>query len=285
MTRPALPFTNMMSGRFSPDSVRVELTGTPRLTSPALEALIAEEWVRRVDEAKRQKRVLFNGEMLRYVGHRISDDTSPKTSDSPRLELIVGPTCYRDFVGTNLYNNRRVDEFGWDSFSNPVGTTATLITRDGRICYGLRSMSVGYHGGYVHTFGGALEPSDRDASGAVDVFDSVRRELHEEVGLRADEAATLVCVGLIRDTEILQPELLFEAAIPLSFAELRDRWTCAEARNEHVDLVALADAPDAIVPFIKACGKIAPVAVGALMLHGRARWGQNWYDRAAGELT
>lgn len=277
MASQALPFSILMQGRFAPDAVRVIFDERERPSTPALNALIEAEWAPRLAEAQRENRLLFNGELLRYMSHRVIE--------APRqFELTVGPTCYRDFVGTNLYNNVRVAEFGWESFSNPVGTTATLLTRDGRICYGRRSMQVAFHAGYVHTFGGALEPGDRDAAGAIDVFDSVRRELHEEVGLRADELDSLICVGLIRDTEILQPELLFEARVPLTTAELIERWSEAEARDEHHELVDLADAPEAIVPFIKTCGKIAPVAVGALMLHGLHRWGQTWYDQAALEL-
>lgn len=269
-----------MQGRFVAECVRVKLDSTERSTTPALEALIEAEWTPRLAQAQRDKRLLFNGELLRYVDHCVVE--SPGAM--PRFEMTVGPTCYRDFVGTNLYNNQRVSEFGWASFSNPVGTTATLLTADGRICYGRRSMQVAFHAGYVHTFGGALEPGDRDASGAIDVFDSVRRELHEEVGLRSEELGSLICVGLIRDTEILQPELLFEARVALTTTEIIERWSTAEARDEHHELVDLPDDRDAIVPFIRGCGSIAPVAVGALMLHGLHRWGQAWYDQAEIEL-
>lgn len=280
----ALPFTVLMQGRFTADRVRVIHDSRERPTTPQLDALIEAEWLPRLADAQRDGRLLFNGELLRYVGHRIIDGPRGMAEQESQFELMVGPTCYRDFVGTNLYNNRRVAEFGWKSFSNPVGTTATLLTADGRICYGRRSMQVAFHAGYVHTFGGALEPGDRDATGAVDVFDSVRRELHEEVGVRPNELESLICVGLIRDTEILQPELLFEAHVPLTTAELIQRWAGAEARNEHHELVDLPDDSDAIVPFIHSCGKIAPVAVGGLMLHGLYRWGQGWYDRAEAEL-
>lgn len=276
MSAVSLPYSVLMQGRFPPQRVCIVLDPRERPTTAQLDALIEAEWLPRLADAHRDGRLLFNGELLRYVGHRVLDGRL--------FELTVGPTCYRDFVGTNLYNNRRVDEFGWAAFSNPVGTTATLLTADGRICYGRRSMQVAFHAGHVHTFGGALEPGDRDANGAIDVFDSVRRELLEEVGLCPDELESLTCVGLIRDTEILQPELLFEARVPLTTADLIERWTTAEARDEHHELIDLPNEPDAVVPFIRSCGEIAPVAIGALMLHGLHQWGQAWYDRAVHEL-
>jgi hypothetical protein len=271
-----LPFVVQAAGCFGPGRVLVKYVSAPRPTTTILEGLIAKEWKRRTAEAGAKGRVLFNGELLRYVGHEVRGGET--------FELTVGPTCYRDFVGTNLYNHQRVAEFGWQCFANPVGTTATLVSKDGLICYGRRSEQVAYHQGHVHTFGGALEEEDRRADGEVDAFVSLRRELKEELNLEGAEVEDLCCVGLIRDTEILQPELLFEGRLRLTAEELQGRWRRAEARAEHEGLVTLSDQAEAIVPFIRGCGPIAPVAVGALFLHGRRRWGEEWFRRAAGEL-
>ncbi|MBN2562253.1 MAG: hypothetical protein JXQ75_15115 [Phycisphaerae bacterium] len=197
------------------------------------------------------------------------------------LHLTVGPTCYRDFVGTNLYNSHRLGEFDWHFFSNPIGTTATLVTADGLICCGRRSSRVAFHAGYVHTFGGGLEEQDRAADGSIDPFVSLCRELTEELAIQRAELADLCCVGLIRDTEIHQPELLFEARLAMTADVLRSRWESAECRDEHDEIVTLPDQPGAIVPFICNCGPIAPVAIGALFLHGRRSSGETWFRSAA----
>jgi len=275
----SLPFVVQACGRFSPAQVHVAYDPTPRRTTPSLESAIAEHWDRQVELAKGTQRVLFNGEMLRYVRHRVSE-----AAGSSRFEMTVGPTCYRDFVGTNLYGQRWLDEVGWECFSNPVGTTATLISSDGLICYGRRSGRVAYHANHVHTFGGALEMGDRSANGTVDVFASLCRELREELALAPDELDNLACVGLIRDKEIHQPELLFEARLKMSAAGLRERWKSADARDEHEEIVTLADHPDAIVPFIQSCGAIAPVAIGALFIHGRLAWSEEWSEATKGRI-
>ncbi len=268
-------FDVMAFGRFAPDRLRTGFDPAPRTTTPAIEEMIAAEWDRRVDEARGRNVLLFNGALYRYVAHRL-DGTGAEAT----LELVVGNTCYRDFVGTNLHNHHRLAEFPWNCFANPIGTTATLMTTDGRIVYGRRSERVAYHASHVHTFGGALEPSDRDNDGHIDAFGSVIRELNEELGLIPEDIREIVAVGLVRDREIRQPELLFEAHVLLSFAELNARWNNAKARDEHVELVALPAQPDAVVPFIRSCGPIAPVAVAGLLLFGRCRWGERWYDSA-----
>jgi len=271
-----LPFHILAAGRFDREQVRIGYSPVSRPTVDELEHLIAAEWDKRLALAQAQGRLLFNGELFRYLDHQIVDST---------FTLTVGPTCYRDFVGTNFYNHHRLAKFGWHTFANPIGTTATILTADDRIVHGRRSSRVAYHADHVHTFGGTLEAADRAADGTIDAFDSVVRELFEELGLRREELRDLICVGLIRDTDIVQPELLFETRIDLTEADLVARWETAEARDEHDGLVGLDDAPDAIVPFIQSCGPIAPVAVGALLLHGRHRWGDGWYAHAKRQWT
>ncbi|MBI5762530.1 MAG: hypothetical protein HZA51_03280 [Planctomycetes bacterium] len=249
-------------GRFPRERVRVTFDAAPRPSTPALDAFIAEEWERQVALAKGTQRMLFNGGMLRYVSHAVREDASGQ-----RFEMTVGPTCYRDFVGTNLYGGHWLDRVGWERFSNAVGTTATILTADGMICYGRRSQRVAFHAGHVHTFGGALEMNDRTADGSVDVFGSLRRELREELALTPDDIDAIECVGLIRDKEIHQPELLFEARVRLTAKEIHIRWESAEAKDEHEGIVSFRDDPAAIEAFISSCGAIAPVAVGALVIH------------------
>lgn len=275
-----LPFVIDVVGRFPPDCVRTVAVDTPRSTSPTLETLIAAEWDRRMAEAQAAGRILFNGPMLRYVSHKIV--TAAHGGDE--FHLTVGPTCYRDFVGTNLFNHHRLGEFAWHSFSNPIGTTATLITSDNLIVYGVRSWRVSYHASHVHTFGGCFEERDRTADGQVDPFGSLSRELVEELNIRRDEMHDFVCVGLIRDKEIHQPEMLFEARLELTADELLARWETAEAKDEHDSLVTLVNEPGAIVPFIQSCGLIAPVAIGALFLHGKLTWGDGWFRNMAEAL-
>ncbi len=278
---PSLPFEIDAEGRFGPDQVHVQFDKRERPTNDTLDALITAEWDKQIALAREHDRLLFNGTLLRYVDHTV--DTDP--SGQPRFTLTVGPTCYRDFVGTNLFNHHRLAEFGWDHFSNPVGTTATLITADHQICYGRRSAKVSYHANHVHTFGGAFEEADRLPDGTIDPFASVSREIEEELAIGRDELIDLTCVGLLRDKEIHQPEMLFEARLDLDSDEVEARWQKAEGRDEHAGLEFFANEPNAVPQYIQACGLIAPVASGALFLHGLHEWGIEWYQRAASDLA
>lgn len=273
-----LPFVIDVCGRFVPDHLIIDYDSALRPTTQALDALIAEQWERQLALARTDGRVLFNGDLLRYVAHDLHTD-----SQTVYFRLTVGATCYRDFVGTNLFNRQHLNTFGWRCFANPVGTTATLITTDGYICYGRRSKAVAYHGGYVHTFGGTLEKNDRNSQGTVDPFASVLRELREELAVETADLMDFICVGLLRDKEIYQPELLFEGRLKLTFAEVLERWRQAEAQSEHEDIVKIPDYPDRALAALQEIAPVAPVALGAVFLHGRQTWGEDWLLQACEE--
>ncbi len=261
-------------GVFAPGQVRVVWRDEPRAAHAQLDELVARAWAEAVREAKRSGAVLFNGQLARYLRHRVEAGT---------LHIEVGPTDYAQFMGTNYLNHARAAEFGWELFSNPIGTTATLITADGWLLYGRRSERVACHAGYIHTFGGGLEADERDANGEFDAFGSVLRELGEELGLVQSEISLMVCVGLIRDAAIRQPELIFDAHVNLTRAEVEARLVHDHER-EHDAVAACRNEPDAIVPFITTADLIAPVAVGALCQHGRRCFGEEWYEDAVGRI-
>jgi hypothetical protein len=270
------PFAVDAFGEFPPGRVRVHWSDAPRPSTPELERLIDESWRQASASSKRTGAILFNGKLVRWLGQRVEDGV---------LHIDAGPTDYRDFVGTNLYNNRRIAEFRRERFANPIGTTATILSSDGWLLYGRRSHRVAWHAGCLHTFGGALEAADVRPDGTIDVFAAVHRELAEELLLTDEHIAGTVCVGLIHDHEIWQPELLFETQVQLTRAELLGRLDHADAHQEHTAIECVRDEPDALVPFIRTAAPIAPVAIGAVCLHGRRRWGRDWFDPVIAALT
>lgn len=264
------PFEVLVFGPFTKGQVVVTWHDMARPTSPEIEDHIARVWQRKKGEAAVHGQILFNGRNARYLSH---------TVEREHLHLRVGPCDYRDFVGTNLYGGDLLAAMPWDYYANPVGTTAALLSSDGYCLYGRRSRRVSYHGGYLHTFGGALEEADRRAGDTVDAFAAVRRELNEELHLRPEDIKEMCCLGIVRDHEIHQPEMIFDAAITLTRDELLARFDPHEADQEHTGIESYADAPEALLPFIGQSRPVAPVALAAMMLHGRRCWGDDWHAR------
>lgn len=266
-----LPFDVIIAGRFEPHLVTTRWTDAPRETNAEIESIIEQEWGVRVAEAQRRGAVLYDGQLARYVSHEMSG--------ADAVTIHVGPTCYRDFIGTNLYHSGLADRFGWAALANPIGTTALVITADGHLALGRRSDRVAFHAGYLHTIGGSLEAADRREGGDVDAAGSVLRELEEELAVTPADIRRFTCVGLVRDHEIRQPELLFEAELSLDRAGLLARAAGATAADEHVSIEFCPATRDAIAPFIRAAAPIAPVAVAGLLTLGIHRWGTTWLHR------
>ncbi len=273
----AAPFIVDAVGPFERGQVSVRWSDERRPTNALLETLIDETWRDKLASAAANKQHLFNGALVRLIDLKVGR-SSPQ--GQAELRLTVGPSDYRDFVGTNLYNAHLLATLGRVCFSNPVGTTATIITRDGWLLYGRRNDRVAYHAGYLHTFGGGLEPADRDEDGSLDMFAALARELREELKVTDREIGSAVCVGVVRDTQIHQPEVLFDVYVSATRADLLERHHPLAEDQEHAAIEGCLDDPDAIVPFITRAGKIAPVAAAALLLHGRLNWGLDWYEGA-----
>jgi len=269
-TSAAAPFFIEFVQRFTRDQLSQTWSTAPRPTTPAIEESIARTWETELALAREGQGLLYNGDLIRLVEARATP---------AQLHLELGPTCYRDFLGTNLHNTATVLRVGEHYLANPLGISSTVMTRDGFLVYGRRGSRVSFHAGHLHTIGGLLEASDRDADGRCDVFGAAIRELTEELGVRKDEIVEIIIAGLVRDRNILQPELLFEATLALCRAELSARFDPTLPDQEHTGLEFVHDEPEGTVAFLRRSAPVAPVAAAAMLLHGLGAWGNDWYEQ------
>jgi len=195
--------------------------------------------------------------------------------------MTLAPTCYRDFFGTNVHNDGQSTQINREYFADPLGISATVITRDGYIALGRRSQRVACHEGYLHTFGGMLEPRDRLKDGSFDLFGGIARELSEELGVQPGDISESVIIGLVRDRQLLQPELLFDVTLKLTRNELQGLFDPNLSDQEHTGIEFVHDNPDAILPFVESSSPVTPVAEASLLLHGRHTWGAQWYEQTS----
>ncbi len=272
-------------GPFLPGAVATRLVDEPRPSTPALDARIEATWRAALARAARDGHHLYDGDVLRWVRCAVHGTRDPR-----RLEMVVAPAKYREFVGTNLDPGLR-PEFGtfpasqnfppsvhpWSRFANAVGTSAVVVTTDGVLVAGRRSARVLGYAGCVHAFGGMLEAADAAAdpaaSGAVDAFGGLVRELNEELGVRADELSEPVLEAVILEPEIWQPELIFHARVARTYAGLVDAWRAAPHRDEHDDLVAFPLAPADPEAELRRAAPVSPIGRAALALYWSRRAG------------
>ena len=251
-------------GDWGPGGVRLKWTDqSTRRTVPEVERIIDETWER---VANKHGVHLFDGPMCRAESFEASRDA---------LSLTLSPTSYKPFLGTNLHNPHLAKEYGGDVMANPVGVSTLLETADGFLMLGRRNASVAYYPERVHPFAGALEPQD-----GTDPFAAVYRELREELALDPDHVTELRCTGLVEDTRLLQPELIFAARTEFSRAEIDKRVDEAE----HHAAWFVAATGDAIEHAV-ADRVLTPVAVASLLSWGRLRINPAWFTRVAATVS
>lgn len=205
---------------------------------------------------------LFDGPMCRFEGFEID-------AAGGRCVLSFSRTSYRLFLGTNLASATLPGQ----ERANPVGVSTGLVSADGWFLLGRRSGRVAYYPHRLHPFAGSLEPSDRP-----DLFDEARRELREELSLSAADVGDLALLGIVEDLAISHPETILHARTTLARGEVESRLD----RHEHAECWACRDDPRALAEAAVAeLGHLTPVALGAMLLHGRDRFGEGWYRRAA----
>jgi len=198
------------AGDWGPEQIRSVWSPRPRQIPPSVTQKIESAWA---EAMRRTDLKLFNGKMSRLESWRL---------DGPALELILGPTEYKEFWGTNLMNPQLAEEFGPDVLSNALGISAILQSSDGHLIFGRRTATVAFHAHRIHCFGGTVD------DGRTDVFGEILRELEEEVGLARSDLRQIRCIGLDEDRAIRQPELMFHAQAFYSLNEIEKRLDAVE---------------------------------------------------------
>jgi 8-oxo-dGTP pyrophosphatase MutT (NUDIX family) len=206
-------------GRWQERHVTVTRTASTRRIVPGVEAAIDRAW----EEVNARPGVtLFDGPVCRLESFSATPD---------RLELAVSQTSYRINVGTNFCHPEFAERFGRDVMANPVGVSAGVVSSDGFLLMGRRNGSVAYYPHKLHPFAGSVEVRD-----SINLFDDVRRELHEELHLGKGEITHIECIGIVEDQKLLHPETIFLVRASLSAEHLQRKVLLDEhGSSEAVD--------------------------------------------------
>src|SRR5205823_14577480 len=101
--------------------------------------------------------------------------------------------------------------------------SAVVLSNDGALIYGRMSQAT-LNPGRVYPPGGSLEPSDIKPDGTVDVLGSMMRELEEETGLKAADAAWGECIAIFDDYRLALARAYRFDLLAEKIAERIDRY-------------------------------------------------------------
>jgi hypothetical protein len=173
-------------------------------------------------------------------------------------------------MGTNMANPESAERFGQQALANPVGMSCAVVSSNGVLLMGRRNERVAYYPGRIHPFAGALEPGE-----PTDVFEEIRRELHEELSLADADVADLLCLGMAEDELLCQPELIFLARIALPCTAIESNLS----QQEHRSIWAVAPEAAAVEAVLDDVTAITPIGVATLLLWGRWQFGETWFEK------
>jgi hypothetical protein len=260
-------------GQFSREDLTVNWSDQPRPSTDAIDQQIEQVWKEQTRQAREAGRRLYNGRLARLVSYAQHDK---------KLELNLGPVSFKEFLGTNLTHASLRYQHGTEVLADALGVSAALVTSDSYILLGRRSHKVMFHPGLLHPLGGIVELEGR---GKVDPFEVIEAEMAEEAGLDRLCIQQTLCLGLVRDKKIVQPELIFGVTVDAEAGDLREQAADAPDSFEHTELVAARSEASCLVTFIgQNFAELTPVAVATLLLHGMKCWGSGWFTAARGYL-
>ncbi|XP_027768899.1 nudix hydrolase 9 isoform X5 [Solanum pennellii] len=197
-----------------------------------------------------------------YGGYNFNVENDPK--QQPHVSLHLGLTDYRTFVGTNLSPM-------WERFlvpsdddciqcqhtSSPLGNGAVVETSDRRILVLQRSNKVGEFPGYFVFPGGHPEPQEVgiishegfqelnqchmiNSKVSQEMFDSIVREVVEEIGTPADSLSSPIFIGISRRILNVRPTAFFFIKCDLRSDEIQQLYSSAQDGFESTQLYAVS---------------------------------------------
>ncbi|XP_069036701.1 uridine diphosphate glucose pyrophosphatase NUDT22 [Lepisosteus oculatus] len=269
--------------------VQVELSPRyNRQSFPALEVRIAELWSQRVA----REPWLFNGAKFRLHAASLRDRGDPGQA-APALSLLLGLTCYRDFLGTNwsaeaqALRSRGAAELGdpLAFLAQPLGVGGVVVTADGLVVFLRRSLKVGEAPGLIDIPGGHPEPKTVAPEVSEDsitveqlcgrrvvreLFSSVLTEIRDEVNVPLACLSEPVLLGIaLNHTSAGRPSAEFYIRCTLTSADVRELyWQGGPEAQESTNIVFIGREEvlrlDTSAPL---WSELCPSAKGAVLLY------------------
>lgn len=271
---------------YGPEEVLVNEDGqgiASTLKATDLSTRIEEIWDKKYKEAIRTGKNLFPGALYRLVNckatnpflsscrilHRLN--SFGITGDN-KLYLTLGPTNYREHMGTNVearldsgYMQELIDrgiELFKDKdafFANALGITSITETSDGIILMGLRSEAVAEYP--LH-----WQPPAGHPKVGYDLFYGMKDEIVKETGITIEEIRSIHALGIIRNIATRKPDMVFYTKLNVPFEGIVERTKKAEEAFEHKKFCGVPSIAEEIMRFLT-LKPLAPAGEGALILY------------------
>ena len=273
-----LEFEIIAQGCFRPEQLVIIYDPTLRMpTSEAIQAWMDKLWQEKLLAAQQKNIPLFDAPLFRLIDAIVQQD---------QLLLTLGDTGYKEYVTTReaafaQAHTRR--ELG-----NALSVCSVVETSDGYILLDKRQ-GVDVYVGRYHVIGGFFErglDSTNPTSVAPaqpDPFAAMRREIREETGIQAADIRAQYCLGVVYDHATPHGEICFLTELHIPLQEV---FTREPEEDEIKQLHTLHVTEESLRTFITTNhGNISATGEPNLLLYGKLRFGDEWYNDLMKQLA
>lgn len=250
------------------------------LFNAALETRLSGEGIT-AEEIEARKKKFFDGQLVRLHPHDFG------VSGGSSLFLRLGETTYFTYAGTRRKED--LQKYGYDRLGLPLAVCSVLTapSEDGteKLLFTVRGTANETYPGWYHCVGGTVQTVH---NGIPNPSAALRREVQEELGLRAEEFQVEGVSGLVMNNFDLHPELVYITKVEKPIEE----WHNQRETDKEVDAEFFTDTPDNLANFILGqsfdevpdARPIVPSGLAGYLLHGRLKYGQEWYNEVYKKL-
>ncbi len=188
--------------------------------------------------------------------------------ESGELLLQIGRVGFIDYLAANtgeLAHDPRIEK------ANPIILNAMLMTRDGKLVYGVRTPNTAVPNGshpntQIGPIGGMYSTINRLGL-KLNPYEKVGAEICKELGITAQDFSVGLSV-IYRDAVYSRTNMLFSGQIDMTAEELHEAFMNSGNKREHTDLYFVDPTPQGIDDLLKQNLTVAGTTGVALLLEG-----------------
>lgn len=263
-------YITLVEGRFTPESVSVELVQGSLKKSEESAKYIEDRWAefegeKRPGDEKPSRFRLVDTEIL-----------------GNQLKLLLDPSInYKDYIGSRTPDF--VNVFGKEYSAYPLAVTFMLKTSDNTLVLTYREpFQHDYKPGGLHAgAAGFMVLDDIDQDGVPNPINAAMREAAEEFGIESKDLVNTSCIGVIEDPVTTHPDILYRGSTKLKANEVLAKTVDGENK-----LLAIEYSEESVKDWILALTHaLVPPAIAALVFDGRHNFGEKWYKEVSHRLN
>jgi 8-oxo-dGTP pyrophosphatase MutT (NUDIX family) len=197
--------------KYQQDKVDIKHIPSRRKINQEIENLSKLEWSKLLEEAQEQNKLAWDSELYRLEKVQEKEGRVLLTLSTVPFSIVKGMDKFIQQVNT----------LGEKYYSKSIYTKAVILTTDQKYIIGKVSKKTLNKHEY-NLIGGVLSKSESEVNSGKDLFNSLLREIEEELGLTNKEILKTVLIGATLSTR-LKIGLIFLVTLNLNSEELQKK--------------------------------------------------------------